>query len=138
MKNAFTISAAFPVPPATVYAAWLNSRRHSLMTGGTAICSARVGGAFSAWDGYISGKNIELEPDRRIVQSWRTTEFAENDMDSRLEIIIAATKRGCILTLKHSNIPPGQAEEYRQGWKKHYFGPMLKYLISKNSPKKGR
>jgi hypothetical protein len=29
--------------------------------------SPRVGGKFTAWDGYIEGITLEMEPDKRIV-----------------------------------------------------------------------
>jgi activator of HSP90 ATPase len=136
MKNAFTISATFPAGPKAIYAAWLDGKKHGRMTGDKATCSTRVGGKFTAWDGYIFGKNLELEPDRRIVQSWRTTEFAKSDADSLLEILLDATKTGCTLTLKHSNVPSGQSNEYKQGWKDYYFVPMQKYFSSTNASKK--
>ena len=56
------------------------------MTGGKAKASKKVGAAFSAWDGYIVGKNIELVPGKRIVQSWRTSEFAADDPDSTITL----------------------------------------------------
>ena len=49
------------------------------MTGAAARIAGRVGAAYSAWDGYIAGKTLELAPGKRIVQSWRTTEFASDD-----------------------------------------------------------
>ena len=51
------------------------------MTGGDAEVSERVGAAYSAWDGYITGRNVELVPGRSIVQTWRTSEFADDDPD---------------------------------------------------------
>ena len=51
------------------------------MTGSPAIVDPEIGGAFEAWDGYISGRTLSLEPGRRIVQSWRTSEFAEDEGD---------------------------------------------------------
>ena len=41
--------------------------------------------AITAWDGYISGRNVELIPGERIVQTWRTSEFGVSDPDSNLE-----------------------------------------------------
>jgi activator of HSP90 ATPase len=138
MKNAFTLSATFPVQSKIVYAAWLSGKTHGAMTGEKAEGSARVGGAFTAWDGYISGKNLELVPGSRIVQSWRTTEFAKTDPDSRLEILLKPSSKGCTVTLKHSNLPPGQAKNYRQGWKDFYFIPMQKYFSSIGNEQFGR
>lgn len=33
--------------------------------------SPEAGGAFSAFGGYITGRNVELVPNERIVQAWR-------------------------------------------------------------------
>ena len=98
------------------------------MTGSAARVSARKGGAFTAWDGYISGKTLELEPDTRIVQSWRTTDFDEASPDSHLEISFRKAKGGTRVTLKHTLIPSGQTEGYRQGWIDYYFAPMKAYF----------
>jgi uncharacterized protein YndB with AHSA1/START domain len=130
MKNGFNLSAPFPVSPETVYKAWLDSRKHGLMTGDKATCSARVGGKFTAWSGYISGKNLELEPYSRIMQSWRTTEFAKSDPDSRVEIRLKPAATGCTFKLKHTNIPRGQVDNYRKGWKEFYLSPMREYFWS--------
>ena len=59
------------------------------MTGAKAKASKKVGAAFSAWDGYIVGKNVELVPGKRIVQSWRTSEFGPNDPDSTITVTLA-------------------------------------------------
>jgi len=58
MPIAFEISEALPAPPEAVYAAWMDSGGHSQMTGSPAEVSAVLGGAFSAWDGYIRGTHL--------------------------------------------------------------------------------
>ena len=113
--------------PKMIYEHWLSSEGHSAMTGGSAEASPEVGAAFNAWDGYIWGKNLELEEDRRIVQSWRTTEFADEDEDSRLEVVLEPTGDGCQITIRHSHIPEGQTQ-YEQGWVDHYLEPMKSYF----------
>ena len=124
MAFEFTVSDVIPASPQEIYDAWLSSRGHAQITGGQpAIVSAIEGAAFSAWDGYISGRNIKLEPGRRIVQSWRTTEFADADPDSQIEILLEPSKRGTTVTLHHTNIPDGQTA-YRKGWQDCYFDPM--------------
>jgi activator of HSP90 ATPase len=130
-KGSLTMSAVMPATPGEVYRAWMSSKGHSAMTESPATVSARKGGKFTAWDGYISGRTLEIEPGKRIVQAWRSTDFAEDAPDSRLEVILEAAKGGTRVTLKHSEIPPGQAAGYRQGWKDFYFGPMKKYFASR-------
>lgn len=123
----FEISTVIPAKPEEVYKAWLDSKGHSKMTGSKAKVSDKVGGSFEAWDGYISGSNLELKPGKKIVQTWRTSEFAESEEDSRLEITLAPAKGGTRLTLRHSNLP-AHGEQYRQGWVDSYFDPMKEYF----------
>lgn len=132
MSQSFEISAVIPATPQEVYDAWLDGDEHAAMTGGEATCDATVGGRFTAWDGYIEGKNLELEPGRRIVQSWRTSEFSTGHPDSRLEILLEPDPAGAKLTLRHSEIPDGRGDSYRSGWNDHYFEPMQAYFSSRD------
>ena len=128
MKNSLMMSVVLPATPEQVYTAWLSTEKHSAFTGSPAAVDAKVGGAFTAWDGYIGGMTLALEPYRRIVQAWRTTEFPDDAPDSRLEILIEPVEGGARLTLDHTGIPAGQADEYRQGWEDFYFGPLAAYF----------
>jgi activator of HSP90 ATPase len=105
----------------------MSSEAHGEMTGGGAHIDPRVGGDFTAWDGYITGRTLTLDPGRRIVQSWRTTEFAATDHDSELEVLLEADPAGTKVTLHHSKIPDGQSG-YEQGWIDNYFDPMRDYF----------
>jgi uncharacterized protein YndB with AHSA1/START domain len=130
VSDSFEISTTLPASPRRIYEAWLSSDGHSAFTGGAAQIDPRVGGKHSAWDGYIEGTNLELEPYRRIVQSWRTTDFPASSHDSRLEIILKEIPAGTHLILKHSEIPSGQGQDYEQGWIDNYFEPMEKYFAA--------
>ena len=120
--------AEFSVSPQSIYEAWLDSEEHSAFTGSSASVEGRVGGQMTAWDGYISGAILELEPYERIVQTWRTTEFPEGSEDSHLEILLVSVEAGTRITLLHSDIPDGQAEMYDEGWEDYYFKPMRSYF----------
>src|SRR6185369_2290437 len=100
------------------------------MTGGGATADRNVGGQYTAWDGYVKGVNLELQPGRRIVQSWRTQDFPDGSADSRIEVLLEAADGGTRITLNHTEIPDGQAGEYEEGWRDHYFTPMRKYFAS--------
>ena len=103
-------------------------QQHAGFTGGAAEIDPAVGGAFTAWDGYIQGKTLELEPFSRILQSWRTTDFPAGSADSLLEVRLAEAEGGARITLVHTGIPDGQAAEYRQGWEDYYFAPLKEYF----------
>jgi uncharacterized protein YndB with AHSA1/START domain len=131
MPDHFVLSTVLPASPRQLYDAWMSSREHGAFTGDAALIEARVNGGFSAFSGYITGRTLELEPPRRIVQSWRTTEFPEGSPDSRLEVIFEAVTGGTRLTLRHSQLPGGQGPQYETGWKENYFVPMAGYFKAK-------
>jgi activator of HSP90 ATPase len=131
MTYQFTLTDVIPASPETIYDAWLDSRGHTAMTGGKAKMSKRVGGKLSAWDGYISGQNIELVPGKRIVQSWRTTKFTKDDADSQITVTLRPVRAGTKITLKHSNVPDGHTSYEKGGWQTHYFEPMKIYFAKR-------
>lgn len=121
------MSITLPVNAEKLFKAWLTSKQHSAFTGGNAKVSAKVGGKFTAWDGYITGKNLELKANKKIVQSWRTSEFADNAPDSVLEITFEEKNGKTKLNLYHYDLQKGDAKKYRDGWRDYYFEPMKQY-----------
>ncbi|TNE45962.1 MAG: hypothetical protein EP343_25430 [Deltaproteobacteria bacterium] len=123
------VTGVVPAQPNDVYQGFLSSEIHSAMTGGAAeIESTETGGSFKAWGGYIQGSHIALESGKRIVQHWRTLDFADTDQDSRLEILLKPVEAGTHVTIQHSNIPEGQGKNYETGWQERYLTPMQTYF----------
>jgi activator of HSP90 ATPase len=127
MKNEFTLTVTFNTSAEKIYKAWLSTKGHSEMTGSPAKVDGRVKGEFTAWDGYIWGTFLELEENKRILQSWRTSEFPKEADDSLVEILLEERDGKTTLTLNHTNIPEGQ-DSYKQGWEDFYFKPMRDYF----------
>jgi activator of HSP90 ATPase len=134
--ESFKMSAQFPISARELYKAWLDSKQHAGFTGAGARIVPQVGGEFSAWDGYILGKTLEMTPFRRIVQAWRTTDFPDGCDDSLVEITLEKAGGGTKLTIKHTEIPEGQGEGYKDGWRQFYFKPMKGYFGGGESKKK--
>lgn len=126
----FEVAGEIPASPPTIFEAWMSSEGHSAMTGGQATIDGRVGGDFDAWNGYIHGRTLDLEPPTRIVQSWRTTAFSEDDEDSRIEVLIRAVDAGSLVTIHHSNVPDGHDGYEHGGWEQSYFAPMREYFAA--------
>ena len=126
--NGYTLTEVIAAKPAKIYEAWLSSEGHAAMTGSPASVDGTIGGAFSAWDGYIFGKTLELTPNQRIAQTWRTSEFPEDAPDSHVVVDLEEVSGGTKITLTHSNMPADQVDSYRQGWEDFYFKPMKEYF----------
>src|ERR1700730_3341538 len=119
MPYSYTLSTVMPASPAEIYRAWLDSIAHSEMTGGEATMSDEVGADVEAWDGYITGRNLELVPGERIVQAWRTSEFTDEHEDSIITLTLEEVAGGTLLTLEHSKVPDEQKRYEQGGWQVH-------------------
>lgn len=127
----FKVSVKLHCTAKEVFTGWLNDEVHAAFTGGQpAKTSPSEGGKFSAWGGYITGTNVEIFPYKKIVQKWRTTEFADSDEDSLVELFFTFKDDHTLITITHTNIPEGQGEGYKKGWKEYYFSHMKKYFDS--------
>ena len=82
----FILKRSFNTTAKKIYDTWLSGEGHTKMTGGSAIISDKIGDKFTAWDGYIEGENIDLEPNKRILQTWRTSQFEDDEEDSKIEV----------------------------------------------------
>jgi len=114
--------------PIEVYEAYADPKKHAAFTGQGVTGAPKVGGKFTAGDGYITGKFLELEKGKRIVQEWTTTEWPEGYPPSLLELKVRAKGKRTELTMTHSRVPEEQVDYYADGWKEWYWEPLKKYL----------
>lgn len=120
-----------PAKPLEVYMAFLNPKKHSEFTGSKATGSSRVGGRFTAWDGYITGKNLKLVNGKKIVQEWKTTDWTKKEPPSIVEFAFSRKKKGTELKMIHSGIPARLASRYKEGWVDAYWVPLKQYFEKK-------
>jgi activator of HSP90 ATPase len=130
MTYDFEVSGQIPATPQEIYEAWLSSEGHSAMTGGLAHVDPTVGGEFDAWDGYIHGKNLVLEPYTRIVQTWRSAQFSDEHEDSTIEVLLEANGGCTLVTVRHANVPSDQPGYENGGWDRSYFSPMQGFFAA--------
>jgi activator of HSP90 ATPase len=121
-----------PAKPIDVYQALIDGKKHSDFTGSKATSNPKIGGKFTAWDGYIFGKHLKLEKAKKIVQEWETTEWPSGFPPSRVEFVLKEIKGGTEMTLFHSDVPAEQVDSYRQGWIDFYWKPMKQYFKKRN------
>ncbi len=119
-----------PAKPMDVYTALIDEGKHIEFTGSKASIDPKVGGKFTAWDGYIFGKNLTLEKGKKIIQEWQTTEWPDFP-PSIVEFSFNKKGDGTELIMIHSKVPIEQAESYRQGWINFYWEPLKKYFTKK-------
>ena len=127
-REALRVTSTIPVAPTTLYFAWIDSDHHSSMTGSTAKIDPVVGAKYSACNGYVTGKLIILDLGRRIVMSWRTTDFPRDAADSRVEVHFETLGMSTRILILHTEIPEGQSEKYKALWNDKYIAAMRAYF----------
>jgi activator of HSP90 ATPase len=113
----------FKAAPHDVYEALMDSRKHARFTGAPARISRKPGGTFSAYDGYITGVNIELLPDTRIVQAWRGSDWPEG-WYSLVVFSLKTVKGGTRLDFTQIGVPAMEYRDIYAGWGEYYWKPM--------------
>jgi uncharacterized protein YndB with AHSA1/START domain len=89
--------------------------------------STEAGGAFSLFGGYITGRQIELVPNERIVQVWRAGSWDPGSY-SIAKFVLVEEGSGTKIVFDHTGFPKGQAEHLTEGWKTNYWEPLEKFL----------
>jgi uncharacterized protein YndB with AHSA1/START domain len=118
----------FAASPKRIYDALMDSKQHADFTAnGAAEISREAGGTFTCHGGAISGRNIELIPNKRIVQAWRVANWDEGTY-SIVRFELQENNGGTRLILDHAGFPDGHAEHLAPGWHERYWDPLRKYL----------
>ncbi|HEV8289750.1 MAG TPA: SRPBCC family protein [Candidatus Norongarragalinales archaeon] len=117
--------ALFDAAPHDVFEALMDSKKHREFTGAKATLSRKVGGAFSVWNGFAKGKNLQLVKDKKIVQSWRANDWPKGAV-SRVVFDISSSKHGTELLFSQNGVPEEFAKDIEQGWIDFYWKPMAR------------
>ncbi len=130
--TSFKQQVTFNASPEELYEQIMDAEKHGKLTGGKATMSRKVGGEFSLFDGSAYGRNIELIPGRKVVQTWRMRQdnWPEDVMSEITFDFQAAGKNKTKLIFTQRNIPTNVADEFKQGWKDYYWEP-LKAIFNK-------
>ena len=89
--------------------------------------SREAGGAFKLFGGYITGRQVELVPNERIVQAWRAGGWNPGIYSiAKFELVEQGS--GTKIIFDHTGFPQGKAEVLASGWKAHYWEPLEKLL----------
>lgn len=114
--------------PKELYDLYMNTEKHSHVTGGPVTMNNKEGSEFSAHGGYITGKFLQLVDDKLIVQSWRAQGWDPQDVDSTFIIHLRQDGKNVVLTMTHANIPDQHVANVEKGWYDHYWNPWKQHL----------
>jgi activator of HSP90 ATPase len=89
--------------------------------------STEIGGPFTLFGGYITGRHLEMLPDERLVQAWRAGSFKPGDF-SIATFSLKAEGSKTKLNFEQRGFPNGNGVSLAPGWHAHYWEPLAKFL----------
>jgi len=110
-----------------IYDALTAAKAFAEFTGAPAEISQQVGGEFSCFGGQVTGRQIELRPNLRIVQAWRVSSWPEA-IYSTVKFDLEQAGTSTNVTLEHSEFPEDAEAHLASGWHKMYWEPLKRYL----------
>lgn len=114
-----------PAPPEEVYLGLTKAQSIQLWTGAEVEFTEEVDTEFSLWDGDIVGKNLEFEPNKKIVQQWY---FGEENEPSIVTIKLHPDKKGTSLEFVQTNIPDEDFDDFTEGITEYYLGGLADFF----------
>ena len=118
-----------PASPSKLYAMYLDSTMHAAFTGGGPVTITPAAGTeWSAFDGRIRGQVLALVPGRQIVQSWRSFEWQDEELDALLLLAFMAAGGGTRVELVQVGVPERLYDTLVSGWPVRYWQPWRAYL----------
>jgi activator of HSP90 ATPase len=119
--------ATFSAPPSRIYRVLTDLKEFSEATGAPASGESTEGSAFTAFGGHITGRHLELVPDRRVVQGWRAKTWPEG-IYSIVRFELCPDGGGTKLVFDHDAFPEGEKEHLAGGRTKMYWEKIAKHV----------
>ncbi len=133
-KNLLT-AASLPASPDQLFDMYLDPAEHAAFTAFPVAIEPRHGASFRAFNGQIAGTILHIEPKKLIVQTWRSVNWAEGDIDSVLVLSFWPEESGARIELAQINVSDRDFAGVSHGWEKYYWAPWRAYLqASKPGP----
>ena len=95
-------------------------------SGGPAQMDDKESTKFKLWNGQIHGTNVEVVPDKKLVQHWYGGKW---DKPSKVTFNLAENNKGTTtVELIHENVPDKENAFISRGWEKYYLGKMREWF----------
>ena len=135
VTNQFAIhlEKTYPTTPDAIYKLLINGAKFGDVTGMPGKGGGTVGAFFSIFGDFVTGRQIELEPNERITQAWRMMDWAPGQYSIvRFTLIQEGDQTKFIVDqIGH---PEELHEHISTNWEGFYFRPFEKHFAAVNNP----
>ncbi len=116
-----------PARPGQVYAMLADAEALSQLSGMSGKPGRAVGEEFSAFDGNVTGRQVELVPGVRIVQAWRFPRWADG-LYSIVHFVLEPVDGGTLLTINQHGEPEDWHDHINANWPTFYINPLTEHF----------
>jgi len=121
----------FKAAPDAVYRVLADSAERTKVTGRKAHISKKIGGAFSADNGAVTGVNVDLLPGKRLVQAWRRNDFPDGIYSMAAVTLTPTGDGGTELVLTHRGVPKWLIDSTEDHWRRDYWDKIRAHTVRK-------
>ncbi|KAL6072767.1 AHA1, activator of heat shock 90kDa protein ATPase [Balamuthia mandrillaris] len=114
------LTVPFRARSSDIYECLMDPNRVAAYTQSSVTLEPKAGGAFAFFSGNVQGTFVEVIPNKKIVQKWRTSTWPEDHFSS-VTITLEDTSDGCSLRLKQQGVPSEEVDRTRGAWMDHFF-----------------
>jgi hypothetical protein len=129
MTKEFKQRVTLPCNAKLVFEQLLDSRKHTKITKSPAFVNKREGGTFTAFNGQLTGRNIEIKPNKKIVQAIRFKNWDKDCYSIVTLKTIQTSNNKCTLELLQVGIPSNNIGKVKKHWNNNYWQMFKDFLL---------
>jgi activator of HSP90 ATPase len=116
-----------PAQPAQVYDVLVDAAALSALCGKSGEAGRAEGDAFTAFDGFVVGRQVELVPAVRLVQAWRFPAWDAGTY-SIVQFSLGAEQGGTRLVIDQHGEPADWHDHLEANWPTFYLTPLATHF----------
>lgn len=121
--------AVIPADPQRVYQVLADAKALSALSEKGGEAGLGEGEQFVAFDGNVTGRQVELVPGTRIVQAWRFPRW-EPGQYSLVTFTLSAVDGGTRLAIDQYGEPEDWHDHIAANWPTFYFTPLAEHFMA--------
>lgn len=111
-----------------VFEALVNEEIIQHWSGDEVKMSAEVGAKFSLWGGQMYGTNLEIVPNKKLVQEWFYDQW---DLPSKVTFLLNGSGDVTFVELLHEEVPEKSLKSITESWSFYYLGAIQEMFKDK-------
>jgi activator of HSP90 ATPase len=124
--------ATIPADPARVYEVLADAQALSALSGKSGAAARSAGEEFTAFDGYVTGRQIELVPGERIVQAWRFPVWTPGT-HSIVRFTLTPEGGQTRLAIDQDGEPADWHDHIQANWSTFYLDPLISHFSASDA-----